>query len=395
MDELHRKYHEVANIFPLMTGAEYDALKADIAEHGLREPIWLHPDGSIIDGRNRHRACVELGIEPNFETWNGNGSLVAFVVSLNLHRRHLDAGQRAMIGLRVKGEIAKEIAIEKADKGRAAIEKRWYGPNTEDTGGLLFEDSDRENIGFVQMDKTYIQDADRDARSEAATVMSVSSGTMARAEQVAKHAPELAAKVASGEMKLNAAYREVQHQQKQQAPPLPTNKYRVWYADPPWHYGNSGAIGDSDNYGRAERHYPTMTIAELCTLGTEIKAQSEDDAVLFMWVTSPLLEECFEVIRAWGFKYKTSFVWDKIGHNYGHYNSVRHEFLLVCTRGSCTPDEKKLYDSVVSIDKSDKHSEKPEEFRRIIDDLYTWGGRIELFARTPADGWDAGGNEAA
>jgi hypothetical protein len=65
-----------------------------------------------------------------------------------------------------------------------------------------------------------------------------------------------------GEMSLNAAYRAVQHQQKQVAPPLPTNKYRIWYADPPWSYGNSGAIGDNDNYGRAERHYPTMSIAE-------------------------------------------------------------------------------------------------------------------------------------
>ena len=139
-------------------------------------------------------------------------------------------------------------------------------------------------------------------------------------------------------MKLNTAYREVQHQQKKQAPPLPTNKYRVWYADPPWRYNDSGAINDDDSYGRAERHYPTMSIAELCAMGTEIKAQSEENAVLFLWVTAPLLEECFEVIRAWGFRYKTCFVWDKIGPNFGNYHSARHELLMVCTRGSCTPD---------------------------------------------------------
>ena len=73
---------------------------------------------------------------------------------------------------------------------------------------------------------------------------------------------------------------------------------------------------------------------------------------------------------------------------------MRHELLLVCTRGSCTPDDKTLYDSVVSIEKSRKHSEKPEEFRRIIDSLYTWGSRIELFARTDAEGWAAWGNES-
>lgn len=189
--------------------------------------------------------------------------------------------------------------------------------------------------------------------------------------------------------------RETMRVERKDAPPLPEASYRVWYADPPWQYGNAGVINESDAYGRAARHYPTMSIDELCRMGAQIKARCDDDAVLFMWVTSPLLAECFEVIKAWGFQYKTSFVWDKVGHNFGHYNSVRHEFLLICTRGSCTPDHKKLYDSVISIEKSDKHSEKPEEFRRIIDDLYTWGKRIELFARTNTDGWDGWGNEAS
>lgn len=187
--------------------------------------------------------------------------------------------------------------------------------------------------------------------------------------------------------------REAMRDQRQDAPELPESKYRVIYADPPWHYGNSGVITESDNYGRAARHYPSMTIPELCALGSQLRKITDSDAVLFMWVTSPLLEDAFEVISAWGFQYKTSFVWDKIKHNFGHYNSVRHELLLVCTKGSCTPDVKTLHDSVVSLERSDKHSEKPEEFRRMIDGLYTWGKRIELFARTRADGWEAWGNE--
>ena len=176
--------------------------------------------------------------------------------------------------------------------------------------------------------------------------------------------------------------------------PLPDEKYRVWYADPPWSYGNSGVINASDSYGRAARHYPSMTIAELCDMGREIKSRCEPDAVLFLWVTSPLLAECFPVIESWGFDYKTSFVWDKVGHNFGHYNSVRHEFLLVCTRGSCLPDERTLYDSVVGIPKSDVHSQKPSEFRHMIDALYTWGRRIELFAREQVEGWDTWGNQS-
>jgi len=381
---MNKEFHEVANIFPMMQGDEFDALKNDIEANGLREPIWLHQDGRIIDGRNRYLACCELSIEPTYRTWNGSGSLVAFVVSLNLHRRHLDVGQRGMIGLTVKRMLAEEIAATISDKRREAANVRWSNANEFET--------DMQLIEFDQLHEE--QEAPRDALAEAAEVVGVSKNTMIRAQAIERHAPDLAAKVAAGDVSLNAAYREVQHQQKKQAPPLPTNKYRVWYADPPWEYGNAGVIGETDNYGHAARHYPTMSIAELCDMGAQVKEVCEPDAVLFMWVTSPLLEECFDVIRAWGFQYKTSFVWDKVGHNYGHYNSVRHELLLVCTRGSCTPDDKTLYDSVVSIEKSRIHSEKPAEFRRMIDSLYTWGKRIELFARCGADGWDAWGNEA-
>lgn len=169
---------------------------------------------------------------------------------------------------------------------------------------------------------------------------------------------------------------------------FPTNKYRVIYADPPWSYNDkcdSGAI----QAGGADKHYPTMSLDELCNL--PVGDLSDNDAVLFIWVTSPLLEDVFTVIDAWGFKYKASFVWDKIKHNMGHYNSVRHEFLLLATRGSCTPDNVKLFDSVQSIEKT-AHSEKPHEFYEIIETLYN-GNKIELFARNSRPGWDVWGNE--
>lgn len=96
-----RAIHPVADIFPPMGAREFDALCEDIRQHGLREPIWLHPDGSVIDGRHRLRACAREGVEPRFRTWDGDGALVAFVVSLNLHRRHLDEGQRALVAGRI------------------------------------------------------------------------------------------------------------------------------------------------------------------------------------------------------------------------------------------------------------------------------------------------------
>lgn len=401
------EYHEVANIFPLMTGEEYESLKADIAENGLREAIWLHSDGRIIDGRNRYRACMDTGTEPQYRTWDGNGSLVSFVVSLNLHRRHLTTTQRAVLSV----DILPMLEAEAKERQRAAGEQ--FGRGQEKLVEKIPQAFEPDNGGkartqaaaILNTNERYVSDAKRIAQDapEVLEMMRVGVVNMPAAKQLAQLENTERAAVLE-EMKGNGvseidgrevqkAVRQIRHQQKQEAPPIPTNKYRVWYADPPWEYGNSGVIGDTDNYGHAQRHYPTMSIDELCAMGSEIKENCEDDAVLFMWVTSPLLEECFPVIKAWGFKYKTSFVWDKVGHNYGHYNSVRHELLLVCTRGSCTPDDKTLHDSVISIEKSRKHSEKPPEFREMIDSLYTWGNRIELFARSEAEGWDSWGNE--
>ena len=80
-------FHDVANIFPMMGDEEYKALVADIKVNGLHQPVWTYQN-KIIDGRNRYKACIDAGIEPQFRVWDGNGSLIAFVVSLNLNRRH-------------------------------------------------------------------------------------------------------------------------------------------------------------------------------------------------------------------------------------------------------------------------------------------------------------------
>lgn len=168
-----------------------------------------------------------------------------------------------------------------------------------------------------------------------------------------------------------------------------STKYRVIYADPPWNYGNMMPVYSSG----PDDYYPTMSLASLCAM--PVQDIVEKNAVLFLWATSPMLEESFRVIKAWGFSYKASFIWDKVKHVMGFYNSVRHEFLLVCTRGSCTPDVKHLFDSVVSIERGE-HSAKPEYFREIIDTLYPVGKRIELFARGESHGdWERWGNEPA
>lgn len=174
-------------------------------------------------------------------------------------------------------------------------------------------------------------------------------------------------------------------------PEMPDGKYGVIYADPPWEYQAVQQF-DGKITSAASDHYPTMSIDRLCAL--PVSDLGKDDCVLFIWATSPLLEKSFTVINAWGFSYRASFIWDKIKHNVGHYNSVRHEFLLIATRGKGTPENVKLFDSVQSIERSGKHSEKPNQFREIIETLYPDRKKIELFAREKVKGWDVWGNQA-
>jgi N6-adenosine-specific RNA methylase IME4 len=164
--------------------------------------------------------------------------------------------------------------------------------------------------------------------------------------------------------------------------------YRVIYADCPWRYSDRPPSGSG-----AAQHYEGMTIEQLCALPVE--AHAYPDAVLFFWVTAPMLEQAFPIIKAWGFTYKTGCVWDKVLQAGGHYVAVRHEHLLIATRGSCTPDRPvPMPDSVLTERRGDEHSGKPESMRKMIEGLYD-GPYLELFGRERVDGWDVFGNDAA
>lgn len=95
------EYHELANIFPLLEGSEFEELVDDIRENGLRQPVTLY-EGKILDGRNRYRACKEAGVEPVCHTYTGDDA-AGYVVSLNIMRRHLSESQRAIAAAKLAG----------------------------------------------------------------------------------------------------------------------------------------------------------------------------------------------------------------------------------------------------------------------------------------------------
>jgi N6-adenosine-specific RNA methylase IME4 len=163
--------------------------------------------------------------------------------------------------------------------------------------------------------------------------------------------------------------------------------FEVLCADPPWAYDNSGFTQS------AAEQYPTLDIDAIAALPETEPTfpKAADDSVLFLWATSPLLEDSFRVMQAWGFEYKASLVWAKdSAPGIGWWVRTRHELLLIGERGSLHPVV--TPDSVVAA-ANGRHSEKPDEFYRLIESMYPQFRRVELFARTERPGWSAWGNE--
>ena len=163
-------------------------------------------------------------------------------------------------------------------------------------------------------------------------------------------------------------------------------RFPVIYCDPPWEYEHA------ESESRAiENHYPTLTLAKVKQMA--IETITTKDCVLFLWSPSPKLAEALGVIEAWGFTYRTCMIWvkDKIGM--GYYARQRHELLLIATKGEPpTPAPVDRPDSVVEAARG-KHSEKPKEFYEIIERMYPALPKVELFCRSPRDGWVSWGNE--
>jgi len=407
--EAERQYHEVANIFPLMQGAEYEGLKEDIRTNGLLEPVWLHPEShTIVDGRNRHRACVELGISPKFRYWDGKGSLVGFVVSLNLKRRHLTPSQASMIGadiLPMLEEEAHKKQLSTLKQNAATVEA-----NLPQRSGDRAQQARDQAAAIIGVSPRSIQDA-KTVRKQGSDelVRAVKEGHVAvsTAAIIAQAPPEdQIVIVAQGPKQIVEASKKIRTKKSAEKRAERVEKinrisqgnkpltevvnrlYPVIYADPPWEYDHSET--ESREIGN---QYPTMSVDKICSL--PIDKVAAPDCVLILWATSPKLLDAMHVIESWGFTYKTCMVWDKEVMGMGYYARQQHELLLFATKGSLpVPEDKNRPPSVVRIRRDKKHSAKPEEFYGIIEKMYPEYDKIELFARNRRDGWEAWGNQA-
>lgn len=169
-------------------------------------------------------------------------------------------------------------------------------------------------------------------------------------------------------------------------------KYKVIYADPPWSYKDKCHSGKRG----VDYKYSTMSIDDIKNL--PVKDIAEDDSVLFLWCTFPLIKEGIDCLEAWGFTYKTiAFNWVKVYEKsgklfwgMGNWTRSNSEICLLGVRGKPKRIAKNVHSVILSP--VEHHSKKPDEIRKRIVDLMGNVSRIELFAREKSEGWVCLGN---
>jgi hypothetical protein len=239
-------FHPVSEIFPLMTGAAFDELVHDIQINGLRESLWRH-EGQIIDGRNRYNACLKAGVSPTYREWDGEGDLTKFVVSLNLHRRHLNESQRAMVA-------SKLASLPPGVRG----DRQGKHANSTSTNSL------------------------RMTTGQASELLNVGTTTIAEAKRVrASGAPEIIKAVEDGEISTHSAQRIIQLPKDEQPAALAEKKKPKHERVTPPSNGNGGSKKETFTKRHAGRKAPEAVrgaIGTLVGLATGLDSFTAKDA---------------------------------------------------------------------------------------------------------------------
>ena len=372
------EFHPATACLPDLPEIEFDTLKADIKEHGLKVPI-VTMNGKIVDGRQRLRACRELGIEPTFAELGGKQSAEEAVLSLNLIRRHLTESQRAMIGIRlVTTKLGSNQSTGDGVSQQDAAKLLGVSPDSLQRARKVEQTDMPALVRKVEAGKLTVHEAVQLSKLPTKDLKKV---LAANDEDFRKRVKDARVKVR--ELKVEKIKEKLEAARASNQPlDVVSGQYGVLYIDPPWDYQPEIQLG-----------YPTMSRDELLALPVAEKAA--DDAVCFLWSPASQLPLALEVMKAWGFDYKTHAIWDKESPSTGSYFHSRHELLLLGTKGTLPEVEPKCRHQSIIAEKRGQHSRKPKAAYVMIEQMYPGLSKLELFARGKArDGWAVWGNEA-
>lgn len=395
-------------------------LAASIEQLGLLQPIGVTADNDLVFGQRRLKAFQLLGRSTIPARVIDVPAIVLAEHAENEIRKDFTVSERVEIGKAVETELGKrqgqrtDLANEGQDSLLGELGKNFNEVPKGRTAEIAADKSGFGNEITYRQAKTVVEkatpelvqamDSGKVAISTAAKLAVAPVEVQRQAVADPKKAVELAkaasaAKVkeiretAKEEKQIKTEQRREERLEKiaeisQGNVELKTDaRYPVLYADPPWRYD----YAETENRA-IENQYPTMTIEDICAL--PVGDLATPDAILFLWGTSPKLVEALRVIEAWGFTYRTCAVWDKQKIGMGYYFRQQHELLLVATRGSIPAPPPDQRPSSVFSQARTEHSAKPAQFAEWIETMYPTLPRMELFCRSPRNGWATWGNQS-
>lgn len=384
--------HPLAELFPMLLEREIGELADDICTFGQRMPIVLL-DGKILDGRNRYAACLFAQIEPVTVDYDGDDPL-NFVLSHNLHRRHLSDSQRAMVAAKI---VDWEIGLNQ-HSGRdhvpahKAAERLSISERAVKAARRIHEHGTAELVGAIRDGRLSVRTGEALSHLEDAAQLAVlereEREIIARAKAIRASRQKLRHSVRLAHLDMIATRGAASAPIWWKDGDGPT--YPIIYADPPWRHVSYSAETGSEK--AAENHYPTIEIGDIAALG----CPAAKNAALFLWVTD--LANGIRVMEAWGFAFKSFWAWKKLyagkGHGTGYWCFDNLELLLIGTRGDFPaplPGTQpiKCTDHPVS-----DHSKKPDFYAAEIERLWPGVPKLEMFRRAGRPGWDVWGFEA-
>ena len=382
--------HPLADIFPMLDDVNLRTLSLDIKENGQFEPILLL-DGKVLDGRNRQAACALAGVKPFYEQFTLSDPLT-YVLSKNLHRRHMNEAQRALAAASIvdwEFGLNQHTANIANVQTRRAAEKLTISERSVHSAKRIREKAAPELLAAIRAGTISIRTGEslsvlehaeqtKVLRQERKTILSAAKKIRAEQAKV-RHAVRLT------KMEI------VAERGRQAAPTTEALVYPVYYADPPWQFGvHSEVTGRGKS---AENHYPTMPTSEIIKLMQKLIGGSHP-AVFFCWATNPMLLDALHVMDACGFTYVHHWIWDKVVPGTGYWGRDCHELLLIGRRGDVAAPLEGMQPNTVHTERKTKHSVKPDFFAEQIERLYPNIAKVELFCRRQRKGWDAWGFEA-
>lgn len=199
--------HPAADIFPLIDDTEMQELCSDIKARGLQQPLTIWHDGALLDGRNRLLACYETCQEVTIERYDGSDP-VGFSISANLHRRHLNPGQRAVVALKVR-ELLQPMAKERQGE-RTDLKPKAANLSPDLGGGVQGPPAPAATAPPTPAGQ-------RKSTAQAAKIVGASRSAVEQAARVAKSAPDLIPQIQSGALALDRAHKEARQREQQQA----------------------------------------------------------------------------------------------------------------------------------------------------------------------------------